>query len=118
MNLKTNKLKQRKNILKFFNDEPFFIEYKNFKGSFYLCTSPLDIDISNFTKHALFLPIMFNASLSSSTSNLYETINQNLNIKCNDCSSLSNILLKKDNDFEFTLSNKLINKNNYLEIGK
>ena len=115
--LKTNKLKQRKNILKFFNNEPFFIEYKNFKGSFYLCTSPLDIDISDFTKHALFLPIMFNTSLSSSTSNLYETINQNLNIKCNDCSSLSNILLKKDNDFEFTLSNKLINKNNYLEIG-
>ena len=115
--LKTNKLKQRKNILKFFNNEPFFIEYKNFKGSFYLCTSPLDIDISNFTKHALFLPIMFNASLSSGTSNLYETISQNLNIKCNDCSSKSN-LLKKDNDFEFTLSNKLINKTNYLEIGK
>ena len=115
--LKTNKLKQRKNILNFFNNEPFFLEYKNFKGSFYLCTSPLDIDISNFTKHALFLPIMFNASLSSSTSNLYETINQNLSIKCNDCSSQSNILLKKDNDFEFTLSNKLINKNNYLEIG-
>ena len=26
-------------------------------------------------------------------------------------------IIKKDNDFEFTLSNKLINKNNYLEIG-
>ena len=53
---------------------------------------------------------MFNASLSSNTSSLYETINQNLKYKCNDCSSQSNILLKKDNDFEFTLNNKLINK--------
>ena len=33
--INTNKLNQRNNILNFANNDPYLLEYKNFKGSFY-----------------------------------------------------------------------------------
>lgn len=114
--LKKNKLNLRNNILNFINDEPFIVEYNNFKGDFYFCSSPLDLNITNFTKHAMFLPIMYNASFNTYSSKLYETINQNLQIKCPECKIQSTTFLKKD-EFEVVLENEMFNNNLYLKIG-
>ena len=116
--LKKNNLNQRNDILSFLNNEKFFVEYNNYKGNFYFCSSPLDLNISNFTKHAIFLPIMYNASFNIYSSELYKTINQNLQVPCPECKSQSTIFLKKDNEFEIVLENELINNVRVLQIGK
>ena len=115
--LKKNNLNQKNNILSFINDEPFIVEYNNFKGNFYFCSSPLELNISNFTKHAMFLPIMYNASFNTYLPKLYETINQNLQIKCPDCKTQTTTFLKKDDEFEIVLENEVINNDRYLKIG-
>ena len=116
--IKKNNLNQRKNILNFLNDDPFMIEYNNYKGNFYFCSSPLDLNISNFTKHAIFLPIMYNASFNIHSTELYQIINQNLSIPCPDCNIQSTIFLKKDDKFEIILDKEMINNLNFLNIEK
>lgn len=115
--LKTNNLNQRKNILSFLNEEPFIIEYSNYKGNFYFCSTPLNLNITNFTKHAMFLPIMYNSSFNIQSPKLYETIDHNLNISCPECKKQSTFFLKKDDMFEIVLENKIINNTSFLKIG-
>ena len=115
--LKTNNLNQRNYILNFLNNDPFIIEYNNYKGNLYICTSPLDLNITNFTKHAIFLPIMYNVAFNIYSSKLYETIDQNLKIKCPACKPQSTLYLRKDNEFEIALENEIINNINFLNIG-
>jgi len=116
--LKSNILNQRNNILNFLNDDPFLIEYNNYKGSMYFYSSPLNSNITNLTKHAIFLPLMYNASFNIFTPDLYEIISHNLRLACPKCNTKSNIYLKKDNEFELILDNKIINNNIFLEVEK
>ena len=116
--LKSNILNQRNNILNFLNNEPFLTEYNNYKGSMYFYSSPLNSNITNLTKHAIFLPLMYNASFNIFTPDLYEMINHNIRLTCPKCNIKSNIYLKKDNEFELILDNKIINNNTFLEVGK
>ena len=114
--INTNKLNQRNNILNFANNDPYLLEYKNFKGSFYFCTSPLSLSSNNLTKNAIFLPIMYNSTFSTKTSKLYELIERNLILSCDDCESGSLKYLKKNNEFEIALEEKQINNFTYLNI--
>ena len=114
--INTNKLNQRNNILNFANNDPYLLEYKNFKGSFYFCTSPLSLSSNNLTKNAIFLPIMYNSTFSTKTSKLYELIERNLMLSCDECESGSLKYLKKNNEFEIALEENLINNFTYLNI--
>ena len=114
--INTNKLNQRNNILNFANNDPYLLEYKNFKGSFYFCTSPLSLSSNNLTKNAIFLPIMYNSTFSTKTSKLYELIERNLILSCDECESGSLKYLKKNNEFEIALEENLINNFTYLNI--
>ncbi len=116
--LKTSTLNQKNNILNFINTDPFIIEYNHYPGSFYLCTAPLDLKITNFTKHAIFLPIMYNAAFNTNSSDLYKIIHQNLNIKCTNCKPQSIIYLKKKNELEIILEKNINNNTIFLELGK
>ena len=114
--INTNKLNQRNNILNFANNDPYLLEYKNFKGSFYFCTSPLSLSSNNLTKNAIFLPIMYNSTFSTKTSKLYELIERNLILSCDECEFGSLKYLKKNNEFEIALEENLINNFTYLNI--
>ena len=55
--------------------------YKVKKGKVYICAMPLEPEFSNFTSHALFLPIFFKMALSGfGTQRLFETIGSNNSI--------------------------------------
>jgi len=114
--INTNKLNLRNDILNFANNDPYLLEYKNFKGSFYFCTSPLSLSSNNLTKNAIFLPIMYNSTFSTKTSKLYEIIERNLVLSCDECESRSLKYLKKDDEFEIALEENLINNFTYLNI--
>tara|TARA_B110000046_G_scaffold57595_2_gene64445 strand:+ start:124448 stop:126463 length:2016 start_codon:yes stop_codon:yes gene_type:complete len=52
-------------ILAFANGNPFLKKYEINGGTLYLCASSLNSDASNFGKHALFVPILYNMALQS-----------------------------------------------------
>lgn len=58
-----NSLKE--DILSYQNQDPFFIKTQNKLGSIYLSSVALSEDNSNFSKHALFVPIIYNMALQS-----------------------------------------------------
>jgi len=62
-------------ILKMLNGKDFLIQTANGKGIIYQCAVPLDISWSNFPKHAIFVPTLFNIALySQNTNKLFYTI--------------------------------------------
>lgn len=70
-----NKKVQNRDILNFFDNSSFLSEYIYKKGSIFMYYSSLSTDESNFTKHALFVPILYNAALiNQQKNNLYEII--------------------------------------------
>ncbi len=114
--INTNNLNQRNNILNFINYDPYLLEYKNFKGSFYFCTSPLSTSSNNLTKNAIFLPIMYNSTFSTKSSKLYEIIERNLVLSCDECEPGSLSYIKMNDEFEIALGGELINNSTYLNI--
>ncbi len=62
-------------IMKMQNGESFMISEKSGKGKVYLSSVPLNEKFSNFTKHAMFVPTLYNIALYSEPFNrLYYTI--------------------------------------------
>lgn len=62
-------------IMKMQNGESFMISEKSGKGKVYLSSVPLNSEFSNFTKHAMFVPTLYNIALYSEPFNrLYYTI--------------------------------------------
>ncbi|MFA4852136.1 MAG: BatA domain-containing protein [Bacteroidales bacterium] len=62
-------------IMKMQNGESFMISEKSGKGKVYLSSVPLNAGFSNFTKHAMFVPTLYNIALYSEPFNrLYYTI--------------------------------------------
>ena len=86
-------------IMKMQNGESFMISEKSGKGKVYLSSVPLNISCSNFVKHAMFVPTLYNIALFSGTPNkLYYTIGADEAIE------VTNVKMK--NDLTFKISNK------------
>lgn len=82
MQRSTNTLQQSVYTLQ--DDSPFLAAYPVGKGKFYLSTVALDKDFSNFTKHALFLPTLYNVALfSKSQEKTYYTLGKDESIEVN-----------------------------------
>ena len=68
-------------ILTLKNEMPFLTSYQTKKGNVYLSTSPLDKTSNTFSKHALFVPILYNiALLSQKNYPLFYIIGENASI--------------------------------------
>ena len=64
-------------ILKLEDNNSFLNEYQLSKGKVYLSSVGLDDSFGNFSKHALFVPILYNiASYAGGKQNLFYTIGQ------------------------------------------
>ena len=71
----TNNSKTNTPLLSFENNKTFLSVYEKGKGLVYQLNSPLDNDLNNFSKHALFVPALLNiATQSVRVSNLYNNI--------------------------------------------
>lgn len=65
----------RQSVLDFAGGKSFFSQYKLGKGNVYLSAVPLNDEASNFVRHSVFIPIMYNAALLSLHDNrLYYTL--------------------------------------------
>ena len=65
-------------LLKLKNNDPFLTTYKNKKGIIYLISGCLDDDAGNFSKHAIFVPTLYNMALQSQFNYpLFYTIGEN-----------------------------------------
>ncbi|HVA97843.1 MAG TPA: BatA domain-containing protein [Bacteroidia bacterium] len=81
-------------LLKLQNGTVFFNESNFGKGKIYLSTVPFNSDFSNFPKHALFVPTIYNIAINSQTqSPLFYTIGND------DAIELSSVNLTGDNVF-------------------
>jgi len=64
-------------IMKLQNGDAFLNKSNVGKGKVYLCSSPLDEESGNFTRHALFLPALFRIAIySQAEQTLFYTINK------------------------------------------
>jgi hypothetical protein len=55
----------RENLLGLRNGNAFLNQYKSGEGKTYLFSSPLDEESTNFSKHAIFVPTLYNMALQS-----------------------------------------------------
>ncbi len=55
------------NVLYFKNKRPFLSKFPNQKGATYLCASPFRDNFTNFPKHAIFVPTMYQMAMLSKT---------------------------------------------------
>ncbi len=86
-------------IMKMQNGESFMISEKSGKGKVYLSSVPLNEDFSNFPKHAMFVPTLYNIALYSEPVNkLFYTIGKDEAIEVRN--------VKMNNDFTFKVTNK------------
>lgn len=104
----------KNNLLSLKDGSPFLTAYKVGKGTIYLSTSSLNKESSNFSKHALFVPTLYNiALLSQQNLPLFHTIGSNSTIELN----------RTENDNVYHIKNEQIdlipqtrNNNNYTTI--
>ena len=65
-------------ILKLKNGNSFFSKYTFKEGLFYLSAVPLNLEWSNLTKHAIFVPLMYKIAMNSQpSSTLFYTLGKN-----------------------------------------
>jgi hypothetical protein len=89
-------------IMKMLNGESFMISQNAGKGKLYLSSVALSSDFSNFTKHAVFVPTLYNIALySEPVSKLFFTIGKDEAIE------VKNSKTKGDNTYRIT--NKAMN---------
>ena len=68
---------RKQNILEFPGRSPFFSEYRLGRGKIYLSAVPLNAESSNFARHSVFVPIMYQtAFLSVQGQNLFQKLNR------------------------------------------
>ncbi|HNW98875.1 MAG TPA: BatA domain-containing protein [Bacteroidales bacterium] len=63
--LKSKTLSSDEKIMELQNGEPFILSYKYGKGNLYISSVPVDAEFSNFPKHAIFVPALYNMTLFS-----------------------------------------------------
>ena len=89
----------RQNLLEMEGKISFFSEYRVGSGRIYLSAVPLNSETSNFARHSVFVPIMYQtALLSLRNQNLFFKLNGNQQIELPKISLNSNQTLKLKND--------------------
>ena len=89
----------RQNLLEMQGKISFFSEYRIGSGRIYLSAVPLNSETSNFARHSVFVPIMYQtALLSLRNQNLFFKLNGNQQIELPKISLNSNQTLKLKND--------------------
>lgn len=97
---KENRKSQSREILSFLDSSPFLKQYIYKKGNIFMCFSNLNSENNNFSQHALFIPILYNAALTNSNSQkLYTIIKTETIIEENKIKKDDEVILKKDNSF-------------------
>jgi len=97
----TNPNSKLRDILIFADKSMFLSEYLYYKGSVFFCSSDLSEEYTNFTKHALFIPCIYNAALLNfNTNKLYHNINQEIILKNNYITNNDIIHLKQGDIFD------------------
>ncbi len=97
----------------------FFNEHLLENGKIYLFSSPLSEDYTNFTKHALFVPIMYKMAMRSTSVNTqlaYHTSQNNLNLNGNFFKGSTTYKLKNQEGKEYISNQKVINQSLSLEL--
>lgn len=90
------------NLMEFQGGIPFFSEYRLGSGKIYLSAVPLNAETSNFARHSVFVPVMFQtALLSLRNQNLFNKLNVEQMIELPKITLNPNQTLKlKAGDFE------------------
>jgi len=84
------------------NGESFMISERTEKGKVYLSSVSLNSEFSNFTKHAMFVPTLYNIALySESVNRLYYTIGKD--------ESIETKKVNPNSDMTFRITDKLKN---------
>jgi hypothetical protein len=99
-------------LLKLQNGDNFLNQFSVGKGNLYLCAVPLNLDFSNFAKHALFVPTIYKIGLSSkNAAPLFYTIGNNEAIEYSGLKNNENSFHIKSikNNFDFIPEQKIIN---------
>ena len=95
--IKKNKRAQSREILSFLDNSPFLKQYIYNTGNIFMCFSNLNSKNNNFSQHALFIPILYNAGLTNSNAQkLYTIIKNETIIEKNDIKKDDEVILKKD----------------------
>lgn len=106
------------NIMKLLNGDPFILSVKSGKGMLYMSAVPIDPGFSNFPKHALFVPTLYNmALLSIPFGNLYYTIGDNVAIEVKNKEVTGDITFKiksEEKDFEIIPEHKNVDLQTYI----
>ncbi|MXV15027.1 BatA domain-containing protein [Hufsiella ginkgonis] len=90
----------RQPILDFPGGRSFFSQYRSGLGNVYLSAVPLDDEVSNFARHSVFVPIMYqSALLSLRDGKLFYTLGRDQFLEINKITLQANqvLKLKKDN---------------------
>lgn len=92
-------------IMKLMNGDPFLLSVKSGSGVLYLSSVPLDAEFSNFPRHALFVPTLYNiALLSVPFGKLYYVIGNEVGVEVKNREASGEITFRikaLDKDFEF-----------------
>jgi hypothetical protein len=106
-------------LLKYRQGTPFLTSFST-SGTTYLLSTPLLDEYTNFTKHALFVPVMYRiAVLSKSQSDfLYHTLNEEVISLKMDSISRNDIFKLKKEDSEIIPEQRIVNQELIFEIPK
>lgn len=106
-------------LLKLQNGEIFLSKYDVEKGKLYLSAVPLKTDFSNFTKHALFVPTLYQiAVFSQNTQPLFYTIGNNPIIESEAVPTDKKMLHIKslNSNFDLIPEHKIINSKTEINV--
>lgn len=119
---------REENLLMLQNGNYFFISAPSGQGNVFVSAVPANDQFSNFTRHAIFVPTVYNIALqSASFYPLYYTINQDENIQIRNYDPASNELflitgnqveiiperINRDNNIILNLHDQIKNDGNY-----
>lgn len=98
------------------NDLPFLSSYTYDGGQLYLCSSPLDEKSNYFSKHALFVPTLYNIATQQSQQRLYYTIGKEASLNL-PISERPEALAISSIDYKMIPAQQRINNNMRLSVG-
>jgi len=120
--IEKNKRSQSREILSFLDNSPFLKQYIYNTGNIFICFSDLNSKNNNFSQHALFIPILYNAALTNSnTKKLYTIITRETIIEKNEIKKDDEVILQKDLSFsmipkiQYNQQKTLINFNDKIQ---
>ncbi|WP_020530508.1 BatA domain-containing protein [Flexithrix dorotheae] len=108
------------NLLKFKNESPFLTYFTQNDSKLYLFTTPLEEKFTDFSKHALFVPVMYKIALNSKVKNdrLAYSFNENIASISIDSVNKNDIFKLVNGDFELIPSQQIAGNNLMLNVPK